>query len=142
MSGKKWTVCIFFIALTGGCVQHNVYLVDRTTGATGTAEVTTFGNHSGGISINLDGKVYSGRWVYAPGGGTIGLGTATAFGGGGSATATSTFIGLPMGGPGSVLATAPDGSALRCSFTFSEWGRTGIGICKDSAGHIYDLQID
>lgn len=34
------------------------------------------------------------------------------------------------------------GSSLRCSFTFSEFGRTGIGVCQDTAGQLYDMQIN
>ncbi len=119
-----------------------MYLVGRTTGAKGTARVVTAGNHSGDISIQLAGKTYTGRWVYAPGGGSIGFGTASAFSGTQSATATSTFVGLPTGGNGSVLASAPDGSTLRCAFEYSEWGSTGVGVCQDGKGEVYDLQID
>jgi hypothetical protein len=138
--GKR-TAFIALAMMLGACT-HNIYLVGRTTGTTGTAQVSTFGNHSGDIAITLGSKVYTGQWVYAPGGGSVGIGTATAFSGGQSATATSTFIGLPTGGPGSVLASAPDGSTLRCSFTFSEFGHTGIGACQDNKGEIYDLQIN
>lgn len=132
--------CITISLLLGGCT-HNVYIMGAN-GATGTAEVTTFGNHSGDITINLGGKVYTGRWVYAPGGGAVGIGTATAYSGGQTATATSTFVGLPTGGPGTILASAPDGSTLRCAFSFSEMGRTGIGKCQDNQGQMYDLQIN
>ena len=140
MTRGKRAACIALAMLLGGCT-HNIYIMGAN-GTTGTAEVTTFGNHSGSITINLGGKVYTGRWVYAPGGGAIGLGTATASAGGQTATATSTYVGLPTGGPGTVLASAPDGSTLRCAFSFSEWGRTGIGTCLDNAGQRYDLQIN
>jgi hypothetical protein len=52
------------------------------------------------------------------------------------------MIGLPTGGNGSVLASAPDGSALRCVFQYSEWGSTGVGVCEDNRGEMYDLQIN
>ncbi|MGH2410846.1 MAG: hypothetical protein ACRDGS_10840 [Chloroflexota bacterium] len=140
MIGGRRAACIALTMLLGGCT-HNVYIVGPN-GTTGTAEVTTFGNHSGSITINLGGKAYTGRWVYAPGGGAVGFGTATAYSGGQTATATSTFVGLPTGGPGTILASAADGSTLRCAFTFSEMGRTGIGRCEDDKGEMYDLQID
>lgn len=140
MARRRSVLSIAFAMLVAGCA-HNIYLVGRTNGVTGSAQVTTFGNHSGDITINLGNKVYTGRWVYAPGGGSIGFGTATAVGGGETATSTGTFVGLPTGGPGTVLASAPDGSSLRCVFSFSEFGRTGIGTCQDSDGQIYDLQI-
>jgi len=140
VTGGKRIACITLAMLLGGCT-HNVYIMGAN-GTTGTAEVTTFGNHSGRITINLGGKVYTGRWVYAPGGGAIGLGTATASAGGQTATASSTYVGLPTGGPGTILASAPDGSTLRCAFSFSEWGHTGIGTCQDNSGQRYDLQIN
>lgn len=140
MAWRKLGASVALAVLLSACT-HNIYLVGRTNGVTGSAQVATFGNHSGNITINLGGKAYTGRWVYAPGGGAIGIGTSTAVGGGETATATNTFIGLPTGGPGTVLASAPDGSTLRCVFSFSEFGRTGIGTCEDNAGQIYDLQI-
>lgn len=129
------------LLVLSGC-GHSLYIVGRTSGATGTAHIVTAGNHSGEISIALKGKTYSGHWVYAPGGGSISVGTATAVSGTQSATATATAIGLPMGGPGSIIASAPDGSSLRCSFDYSEFGSTGIGICQDGEGETYDLQIN
>jgi hypothetical protein len=122
--------------------RHNFYLVGRTTGATGTARIVTAGNHSGDVSINLAGNVNSGRWVYRPGGGSIGFGTAGASSGVHTTTATGTMVGLPTGGNGSILASAAEGSTLRCVFQYSEWGSTGVGVCQDAKGEVYDLQIN
>jgi hypothetical protein len=52
------------------------------------------------------------------------------------------MIGLPTGGDGSVLASAADGSTIRCAFQYSEWGSTGVGVCQDGSGETYDLQIN
>lgn len=138
--GKLLAACIALAMLLGGCT-HNVYMVGQN-GTTGTAKVTTFGNHSGAITITLGGKVYTGQWVYAPQGGSVSFGTATAFSGGQSATASSFATGIPTSGPGSILASAPDGSTLRCVFSYSENGQTGIGECQDNRGEIYNLQIN
>jgi hypothetical protein len=135
-------ILIAMLALTLSGCGHNLYLVGRTSGATGTTRIVTAGNHGGAISVDLAGKNYTGRWVYAPGGGSVGFATATAFSAGHSATATGTMIGLPTGGGGSILASASDGSALRCSFNYSEWGATGMGVCEDNKGESYDLQIN
>jgi len=137
----KLAASLLLVVTLSAC-GHNMYFVGRTSGVKGTTRVVTAGNHSGDISIDLGGKVYTGRWVYAPGGGSIGFGTATAFSGGQTATANSTVIGLPTGGNGTVLASAPDGSELRCAFNYSEWGSTGVGVCEDSKGETYDLQIN
>ncbi len=126
------------------CSGHNLYLVGQKTGATGRARIVTvpFQTPGGDISIVLKGKTYNGKWVYMANGGTVGLGTATAFSGVQSATATGTFIGAPVQGNGSFLATASDGSRLRCVFNYNQWSNSGVGTCEDSEGEIYDLQIN
>lgn len=130
-----------FVVPLSGC-GHSLYLIGRTTGAKGSARVATAGNHSGDISINLGSKIFSGRWVYAPTGGSIGFGSAVGSSGVHFAAASSTLIGLPTGGDGSILASASDGATIRCVFQYSEWGSTGLGFCQDSSGEIYDLQIN
>jgi len=131
---------VSLIALLGGCT-HNLYLAGRSTPVTGGGSIVTAGNKSGDITLTLGSKTYTGRWVYVMHGGGIGVGTATAFAGGNIATVTGTATSLPTGGGGTILATAPDGSTLRCVFDYSEWGGTGVGVCQDSAGELYDLQI-
>lgn len=123
--------------------SHTLTFVGQKSGAIGSASITTFGNQSGTMDINLNGKVYTGQWVYSPQGGGMAFGSASAYSSTGqSAFATGTATSLPMGGPGSILARATDGSSLRCGFTFSEWGRNGIGQCADNTGEVYDLQIN
>jgi len=137
----KRTAIVALAILLAGCTHH-LMLVGRTSGAVGSAEVTTAGNHSGPITITLAGKTYTGQWVYAPQGGSVGFGSASAFSGNQSAAAFASFAGIPTSGPGSIIAGAPDGSALRCVFNYSENGQTGIGSCQDNKGEIYDLQIN
>lgn len=137
---KRFAKVLVLAACLAGCT-HDVYLVGRTTGAIGTASVSGPG-HSGPIAIALAGKAYTGRWVYSPGGGGIGLTQVSATAGLQTTTASATMLSLPSSGPGSILASAADGSSLRCSFQYSEWGKTGMGVCQDSAGEIYDLQIN
>ena len=126
--------------ILGGCA-HQLVLVERTSGSRGTATITTAGNKSGDISILLNEKVYVGTWIYVPEGGSYGFSSATAVSGSRVATASGSFAALPLGGGGSILASAPDNSSLRCNFKYSEIGSTGIGECQDSKGGIYDLQI-
>jgi hypothetical protein len=99
------------------------------------------GRGGGPISITLGGKVFQGRWIYAESGGSVGIATSTGFSGGQTATATGTFIGLPTGGNGSVIAAAADGTTLRCAFYLSEMNLKGSGVCQDNRGETYDLQI-
>lgn len=134
-------VLLSCVALSGCVSTHAFYLVDRQTGVVGTATVPANGKRGGPITISLGGKVFQGQWAYMETGGSVGLGTATAVSGTQVATATGTFVGLPTGGGGSVLATAADGTTLRCTFNFSDWNLKGIGVCQDNKGEMYDLQI-
>jgi hypothetical protein len=116
-------------------------MMGRNTGVTGSGTVPANGHRGGPIAITLGGKVYHGTWILMETGGSVGVGTATGFSGAQSATATGTFVGLPTGGNGTVMAGASDGSTLRCVFDFSEWNLKGVGVCQDNHGETYDLQI-
>ncbi len=123
--------------------EHNVYLVGRTSGVTGNSTVVANpGQNGGDISIAIGKKTYTGKWVYVADGGAIGVGTATAVSGTAVATASGTTVVEPMHGGGSILASASDGTRLRCSFGYNDWSKTGTGLCKDSKGETYDLQIN
>jgi hypothetical protein len=125
-----------------GCVgSHSFYLMDRKTGASGSATVPANGQHGGPIAITLGSKTYKGQWVYMQTGGSISIGTTTAVSGARTATALGSSIGLPTGGNGNIVATAEDGSTLHCAFDFSELDLRGIGTCQDNEGEMYDLQI-
>lgn len=127
--------------LIGCAFTHEFYLVGRGSGITGGSTVPANGRHGGPITVTLGGKVFQGRWIYVQGGASLGLGAASAFSGTQSATASGMFIGLPTGGNGTIIAAASDKSTLKCSFYFSEWNLKGTGVCQDSGGETYDLQI-
>lgn len=134
---------IFSSLFLTACSGHNLYFANRTTGNTGTARIiTVIGHPSGDIAIALNGKTYTGRWIYMAGGGSIGIGSATAFSGNQTTTATGTMIAAPIQGNGSIIASAPDGSTLHCSYNYSQWNASGVGICQDNKNDIFDLQID
>ncbi len=134
---------LFATALTA-CSGHNLYLVGRKSGATGTARIVTtpFQTPGGDVSVVIQDKTYTGKWVYMANGGMVGIGTGTALSGTQSATATSTIVGAPLQGNGSILASAADGSRLRCVFNYNQWNNSGVGTCEDSKGEVYDLQIN
>jgi hypothetical protein len=134
-------LAILAVILLSGCA-HNLYFVGRTTGAKGTARVVTNTGQGRTISIALNGKTYTGQWVYVSGGGSLTFATAFATSGAKSATATGTGIGIPTQGNGSILASAADGSSIRCIFDYSEWSSNGMGVCQDDKGEVYDLQIN
>jgi hypothetical protein len=99
------------------------------------------GRGGGDIQISLGGKTYTGTWVYVANGGAIGFGTASAVSGLATATATGTMLAMPTGGGGTILASAGDGSTLRCDYQYNSMGATGLGVCQDNKGGVYDLQI-
>lgn len=122
---------------------HNLYFASRTSGATAKGKIVTVPGHpSGDVSIVLHNKTYTGRWVYMSNGGMVGIGTSNIISGTQSATATSTIVGAPLQGNGSILLSAQDGSTLRCGYDYSEWNSSGVGVCQDNKGEVYDLQIN
>ena len=128
--------------LSGCASQHHLTFVNRTTGEMGSSEVATgIGNRGGDIQVSLAGKIYSGTWVYVSAGGAVGFSNAYATSGVATATAAGTMVALPTGGGGTILASAGDGSTLRCQFEYNQFGATGIGVCQDNNGVFYDLQI-
>ncbi len=133
-------VLIGIAAALCGCA-HNLTFVSRENGERGSATVTAAGRGGGDIQIELAGKTYRGTWVYVANGGAIGFGTATAFSGVASATASGMMLSESTAGGGTILASAEDGSTLRCQFTYNQMGATGVGMCQDSLGGTYDLQI-
>jgi hypothetical protein len=128
--------------LCGCAAQHNLTFVNRATGETGSSVVaTTTGTRGGDIQISLGGKAYSGTWVYVANGGAIGFANTYATSSLATGTATGTMMAMPTGGGGTILASADDGSTLRCQFQYNQIGNTGLGVCQDNKGGQYDLQI-
>ena len=93
------------------------------------------------MTILLANKEFKGQWILAETGGSVGIAAMTENSGTSMATATGVLVGLPTGGNGSILASASDGTNLRCLFNFSEINLKGTGTCRDNKGEMYDLQI-
>ena len=126
-----------------GCARHyDVDLLARSAADQGHTTITVATGRPGGeFTISLRGKQYVGRWVYVAEGGSAAYGTATIFSGGQTAVASGTSMSVPTQGGGSVIASASDGSTLRCRYSFSAISRSGVGVCQGSGGEVYDLQI-
>lgn len=138
---KAASAAALALALAACSIPQTVHVMGRGSAPSGTAIIQTHGTGMGDITIPIGGRVYSGRWVYAPQGGAIGITTATAFIGGRSVAGTGTSVVGPTGGNGTVIVSAVGAPSIRCGFSYSEWTRTGIGDCLDDAGGTYDLQI-
>jgi len=140
---SKWVTLTVLSAGVAGCSHtFNVTIASRTSAERATALVTATAGHPGGeMSVTLDGERYSGTWVYVAQGGGFGIAYGSAYSGAIIASGTATSVSLPVQGNGSALLTADDGSTLRCVFNYSAMSRSGLGICKDNKGRVYDLQI-
>lgn len=136
----RWS-CLVALTVLCGCA-HTIYFQGPTPALSGKSSITTFGNSSGRLSVLIDGKRYTGHWVYVAGGGGVSMATTSAFNGAHMVPATGTAVMLPSGGNGSVFLTAEDGSSLRCVFDYSQMSITGVGVCVDNQGRKYGLQID
>lgn len=138
----RLTLAILLVAtVVSGC-SHNLTLISRQGGGAGDGVAEELGKK---VTINLNGKIYTGQYVF--GGGTVAFtnsyGSAAAYSGAGTATAYGSGMSttyMPGSGNGRVLATSADGDAIRCEFQYSSGN--GIGVCTDNAENVYDLQIN
>lgn len=115
---------------------HEITLMPRGPGQPGHGSANAAMGDSGTLTIDLNGKTYTGRWVLVRGGGA---GFATGYSGGNVATGSA--YGADMSAPGQALLSAPDGSHLRCQFNYSSWSSAGAGQCQDDAGLVYDMMV-
>lgn len=127
---------VIAIAVAGlmlaGC-SYNLSLMSRGGGKTGSGTASRPGND---VTIMADGVTYKGRFTYMEGGFA---GVSTGFAGG--MAATGTMVGTTGQGNGNIMARSDDGKGMRCQFGYSGWSNSGMGVCQDDAGTIYDLQI-
>ncbi len=127
-----------------GCTQHyDVYLMGRSSADQARSTIVVTAGHPGGdFAIQIRGKQYLGRWIYVANGGAVSLGTAVGVSGTHVATGNAMAISTPTEGGGSIFAAASDGSALHCQYGFNAWSRSGVGLCQDNGGEMFDLQIN
>lgn len=140
MKNKIAPITLMFCTILAGC-SHNFTMIPRDGGAIGTGVANEAGKK---VTISLNDKTYTGQYVY--GGGSVAFtnvfGSSTAYSGAGTATAYGSGFGttyIPGSGNGRILATTEDGNAIRCEFQYSSG--SGLGVCEDNAGKVYDLQI-
>ena len=127
--------CLLLALALAGC-SYNLILMNRDTGAMGTGQAREAGINAGDLSIVINGKTYTGRWVAAE------EGEQTFIGGRAGNTPFHVTSATSGGSVGTALLRAPDGDTLRCKFRYSGMSGTGIGECQDRAGTLYDMQID
>lgn len=121
--------------LLSGCA-HAVQLTPRDGGPIGYGSAPASVGDKGQLTVNLNGKTYTGRWVLVRGG-SMGFGTAYS----GASIATASMYGMAADANGQAILSSPDGAHLRCQFSYSSWSDAGMGVCQDDAGKTYDMTI-
>jgi hypothetical protein len=125
-----------------GCAsEHALTLVPRDGGPIGQGALPPAIWNSGDLSVRLDDQTYTGQWTYVPQGGGLMLMSGIAAGGGATAVGTGTGMMMPSGGNGLATLNGANGASLSCQFQYSDWSRTGVGLCQRDNGGIYDLHI-
>ena len=131
------------LALSGCATTYQMNLMPRDSGKMYTGIATDNGAGEGHVTVDIDGRTYSGSWVqlspdrttgWVSGGFGFGRGR---FGFGGIGTTITTEN--PYGTESKALLTAQDGSGLRCDFRSGQG--YGGGICRDDRGREYDVQL-
>jgi hypothetical protein len=122
------------IASLSAC--SHLSLMSRDGSGGGFGEANGYGG-SGTLSINLNGKPYTGSWTSLSGRSSS---DTTGFVGATPVVMTTSTSGNSNG---RALLRAPDGSGLRCDFVMNPttFGATGFGTCQSDDGKLYDLQI-
>ncbi len=123
-----------------GC-SHNLMLYPRDGSQIGNGIAQEIGKK---ITINLNAKTYQGTYVHdgVKVSSYQSYGSATAYSGGRSATAYGSGFGTaytPGTGNGRLFATSADGTSINCEFNYSNG--SGLGVCNDNSGKVYDLVI-
>ena len=128
-------------ALTGCATTYQMTLMPRDSGKTYTGTVEEAGSGEGRITVNLEGKTYTGTWVQSTPASTHGWVTG-GFGWGRrgwGGLGTTITLDNPQGAEAKALLNAADGSGLRCDLRSGQ-GRGG-GVCRDDRGREYDVQL-
>jgi hypothetical protein len=101
----------------------------------GTATKDFMRSGVGDLTITVGGETFRGRWSYA------GAGSAGLLYGFGGTMPVMTYSGGGSGDGGAML-KSESGAGLRCRFAYSTWTGAGHGLCEDTRGRKYDMQID
>jgi hypothetical protein len=128
------------LALSGCATTYQLAVMPRDSGRIYTGVAEDNGTGEGRISIEIEGKTYTGTWVQATPDRTNAWITG-GFGWGRRGGGLGTIITMdnPQGSEAKALLSAADGAGLRCDFKAGQ-GRGG-GTCRDDRGREYDIQL-
>jgi hypothetical protein len=119
----------------GGCAERTAYMEARGSSLTATNRLWVSPSHDSAILVVGD-RTYSGRWIergdlvdasHSP---EWSLALPTAAGATAGLPVSAEFHGF-----------SPDGAWLKCTWRRTFKGVEGLGLCHDSRGRTYDLQI-
>ena len=134
-------VAVAALALSGCATTYQMTLMPRDSGKTYTGLLEEAGSGEGRITVNLDGKAYTGTWVQSTPASTHGW-VSGGFGWGRrgwGGLGTMITLDNPQGGEAKALLSAADGSGLRCDLRSGQ--DRGGGVCRDDRGREYDVQL-
>lgn len=139
MKTEKLISLLAISVFLSGCAA-SVKFIDREDGLTYMGQTGGTAGRSGEINAVIQGKEYTGEWIYSPMGGGYTLGTGSALSSSGaSAFGMSSGVTVSSSGNGLITMKSRDSDYLRCVFTFS--GNTGFGDCERNDGKRFDVII-
>jgi hypothetical protein len=139
-----WAI-LMALGFSACAVPVSVTVVERQGTAMGSGAVDASRN-SGTMRLSFaaKGKTFEGPWtVMRTSGGETHLLSQYGFVGGTPIGQTAALTSNSAAGVGMANLMASDGDQLRCEFRYSIVGShiSGIGVCRDAGGHIYDMQM-
>lgn len=125
-------------ALTGCAYQLTA--MPRDGGKIYRGEASSNGMGSGTMSLTIDDRTYTGRWVVTSRNDSFTiLNTYGKNSRGGTATGTGFAQNYGGGGTLKAMLTSADGKGMRCELSGTSSG-TGGGVCMDDDGRVFDIQ--
>lgn len=128
---------LFTLILVSGCTAKLTF-IDKSNGEIHLGTTGSTIQNQGEASATIQGKMYTGSWVYSENGGSYSL-SDIVFNGEKKGTVSTTTT--PTSGNGLLNIRSEDGSYIRCVFNFSAQTRTGIGQCIKNDSRQFDLTI-
>ncbi len=130
-------IYLFVLVLLSGCTAKLTF-IDKTNGEIHLGTTGTTMQNQGDASAIIQGKTYTGTWMYSDNGGSYSLSEVSLNGETKGTVSTTT---MSTSGNGILNLRSGDSSYIRCVFSFSAQTRTGIGHCVRNDNRQFDLTI-
>jgi hypothetical protein len=124
------------------CGSSDPLVMSRTTGITGTGEITGSRlRNSGEMTIQLPWETFTGRWVAVREGADQSLELLESLASGSVLRRTARVLSETEAGFGTAILRSDRGRSMRCEFRYTGVNITAIGICQTRDGEVFDLQV-